>query len=95
MYVPHPNDSEHAVVMYVTDFCPYCVMAKQLLTRLGIDFELFEVDGNVQARNWLVQATQQRTVPQIFIRGQSIGGYQELARMHRRGKLEAALAASA
>jgi glutaredoxin 3 len=95
MSFPKPVDSTYPVVMYVTQFCPYCVMAKRLLTQRGIDFEVYAVDGNADARNWLVQETQQRTVPQIFIRGQSIGGFQELAAMDRSGALLEALVASA
>ena len=92
MSFPLPSNSAHAVVMYVTAFCPYCVMAKKLFERRNIEFETFAVDGNSDARNWLVQQTQQRTVPQIFIRGESIGGYQELAAMDRSGALQEALA---
>lgn len=95
MSFPKPSDSAHDVVIYVTAFCAFCVMAKQLLTRRGIDFEVIAVDGNADARNWLVQETQQRTVPQIFIRGRSIGGFQELAAMDRSGALQEALAATA
>ncbi len=90
-----PGDMQSDVVIYVTQFCPYCVMAKKLLDRRGIGFETIAVDGNREARNWLVQETQQRTVPQIFIRGESIGGFQELAAMDRTGALAEAVAASA
>ncbi len=93
MSFPRPEDQDTDVVIYVTQFCPYCVMAKQLLTRKGIPFETIAVDGNSDARNWLIRETQQRTVPQIFIRGQSIGGFQELAAMDRSGALAEALAA--
>ena len=95
MSFPKPSDSEHEVVMYVTDFCPFCVMAKQLLVRGGIPFEIYAIDGNANARNWLVELTQQRTVPQIFIRGESIGGYRELAAMERSGALRESLAPNA
>ena len=95
MSFPRPTDSDKRVVIYLTAFCPYCVMAKRLLDQRGIEYETYAVDGNRDARNWLVQETQQRTVPQIFIRGESIGGFQELAAMDRSGALQEALAASA
>tara|TARA_B100000676_G_scaffold95897_1_gene95814 strand:+ start:262 stop:465 length:204 start_codon:yes stop_codon:yes gene_type:complete len=63
-------------------------MAKRLLARLDQEYEEIGVDADHEKRAWLVEATGQRTVPQIFIDGQSIGGYQELAALHQKGELE-------
>ena len=75
------------VEIYTTRICPYCVMAKRLLSRIDQDYEEIGVDADHDKRAWLVQETGQRTVPQIFIDGQSIGGYQELAALHQKGEL--------
>jgi len=67
-------------------------MAKALLTRKGISFATYDVSGDAEARRWLVEVSGQRTVPQIFVRGDAVGGYQELAAMERSGALADALA---
>jgi glutaredoxin 3 len=76
------------VTMYTTRICPYCVAAKRLLGAREIAYEEIDVTGDHAKRAWLVEVTGGRkTVPQIFIRGQSIGGYDELAALDRSGQL--------
>ena len=82
------------VVMYRTPYCPYCTMAERLLSQKGIPFTEVDVSSDPERRRWLVTATGQRTVPQIFINGRSIGGFQELSGIARRGELEGLLAAA-
>ena len=79
-----------SVTIYTTSACGYCVAAKNLLRRRGIAYEEVDVTGNAEKRAWLAQTTGRRTVPQIFIRGEGIGGYDELAALDREGKLVAA-----
>lgn len=76
------------VVMYRTPICPYCVRAEALLKRKGIPFREVDVSSDPEKRAWLLDATHQRTVPQIFINGRSIGGCDELYRLERQGKLD-------
>jgi glutaredoxin 3 len=83
-----------AVTIYTTNACGYCVAAKNLLRRRGIAYEEIDVTGKPEKRAWLVEATGRRTVPQIFIRGEAIGGYDELAALDREGKLAALVAAT-
>ena len=73
--------------MYTTRFCPYCIAARRLLEKLGIDFEDVAVDGNTELRGELIRASGQRTVPQIWVGEQHIGGYSELAALHQQGNL--------
>ncbi len=80
------------VAIYTTRICGYCVVAKRLLTQKGADFEEIGVGGRADLRNWLVDASGQSTVPQIFINGQSVGGYTELAALEQKGELDARLA---
>ena len=80
------------VIVYTTRICPYCVRAKQLLTRKGIAFREVEVSDDPLERQALVQRTGQRTVPQIFIADQSIGGCDDLYALDRSGELDRLLA---
>jgi len=75
------------VTIYTTTFCGYCVAAKRLLSKRGIPYAEINVSGDDEARAWLVQVTGQRTVPQIFIKGESVGGYEELTALDRAGEL--------
>lgn len=80
------------VVIYTTRICPYCVRAKQLLQRKGISYEEIDVSDDFDARRDLVARTGQRTVPQIFINAQPIGGCDELYALERAGRLDPLLA---
>ena len=75
------------VRMYSTRICPYCVRAKMLLRDRGVPFEEIDVSGDHDARQWLVKATGRRTVPQIFIGEEPIGGFDELHALDRAGEL--------
>lgn len=76
-----------SVQVYSTRACAYCVRAKRLLEERGIPFEEIDVTFNHELRDWLVSKTGQRTVPQIFIHGEPIGGFQELHALDRGGEL--------
>ena len=81
------------VTVYSTNMCPYCVRAKQLLERKGIENK--EVNLSTEApevRVELMQRTKHRTVPQIFIKDQFIGGFDQLYALEREGKLDELLA---
>jgi glutaredoxin 3 len=67
------------VEIYTTPSCPFCVRAKRLLQARGIVYDEVDVAGNAELRADLVQRTGRRTVPQIFIDGEPIGGFEELA----------------
>lgn len=76
-----------SVQVYTTRICTYCVVAKRLLKKRGIAFEEIDVSNDPEKRMWLVEQSGQRTVPQIFIHGESIGGYTELAALDNAGGL--------
>ena len=79
--------------MYTTQFCGYCRAAKRLLSGKERDFEEIDVGFDHAKRAEMIdRAGGLRTVPQIFIHGRHVGGYQELAALEREGKLEAWLA---
>lgn len=79
------------VTVYSTDYCPYCTAAKNLLKGKGVAFEEINVEGDDAKRQWLRETTGQRTVPQIFINDQSIGGFSELSKLDGEGKLDTLL----
>ena len=79
------------VTIYTTRFCPFCVRAKYLLGNKGVPFTEIAVDGRTDLRQELQQRTGQRTVPQIWIGEQHIGGCDELMALERQGKLDALL----
>jgi glutaredoxin 3 len=84
---PLPDAFAVDVVVYLTPWCSFCLRAKRLLEARGIAFETVDVSGNSEARRWLAETTRQHTVPQIFIKGRSIGGFTELAELDQRGGL--------
>ena len=76
------------VVMYSSGFCPYCSMAKTLLSKKGVVFEERSVDADHTIRNeMLARANGGYTVPQIFIGDHHIGGCDDLFRLERTGEL--------
>ena len=79
------------VTIYTTRVCGYCVAAKHLLTARKVPYQEIDVTADPAKRAWLVETTGQRTVPQIFIGAEPIGGYDELAALDRAGELAAKL----
>lgn len=75
------------VTMYSTKVCPFCVRAKALLQRRSISFTEVDVSDDDDKRAWLVKATGRRTVPQIFIGEEAIGGCDELHTLDAKGLL--------
>ncbi|MGB5541237.1 MAG: glutaredoxin 3 [Gammaproteobacteria bacterium] len=80
--------------MYCTAFCPYCVRAEMLLKSKGVmDIDKIFIDNMPDGFQELSRLTGRRTVPQIYIGEQHIGGYDDLAALDRRGGLDPLLAA--
>ena len=75
------------VAIYTTPSCPYCVRTKRLLQARGIAYEEIDVAMDDELRADLVRRTGRRTVPQIFIDGRSIGGFEELVELDAGGEL--------
>nr|WP_272909149.1 glutaredoxin 3 [Acinetobacter nectaris] len=77
------------VVIYSTTVCPYCIRAKQLLERKGISYKEVNLSNEApDVRIELMQRTNHRTVPQIFINDQFIGGFDQLYALDRESKLD-------
>jgi glutaredoxin 3 len=76
------------VEVYGTEFCSYCAAARLLLKRKGVAYEDIVVSGNREAREEMERRSGRRTVPQIFIDGRPIGGFDELNALERSGELD-------
>ncbi|KPG83341.1 MULTISPECIES: glutaredoxin 3 [Pseudomonas] len=81
------------VIVYSSDYCPYCSRAKHLLASKGVAFEEIKVDGKPQLRAEMTQKAGRTSVPQIWIGSQHIGGCDDLYALERAGKLDALLKA--
>jgi glutaredoxin 3 len=80
------------VKIYTRQWCGYCFAAERLLKKKGVDFEKIDCTDDREKRQWLVEVTGRTTVPQIFINGQPIGGYDDMSDLDRRGELDKLLA---
>ncbi len=81
------------VEVYTTTSCPFCVRAKALLKGKGIAFDEIDVSDSAELRRKMVElAGGRRTVPEIFINGAIVGGYEELKALDQAGKLDQLLA---
>ncbi|MDQ1208683.1 glutaredoxin 3 [Acinetobacter baylyi] len=81
------------ITIYSTTVCPYCIRAKQLLERKGVEYKEINLSNEApEVRVELMQRTHHRTVPQIFINDQFIGGFDQLYALERDGKLDELLA---
>ena len=81
------------IILYTTPYCGYCRAAKHLLGNKGAAFTEIDVSEDLALRQEMIdRAYGRRTVPQIFINGTHVGGYEELAELERAAKLDPLLA---
>ncbi|EIC21182.1 glutaredoxin 3 [Thiorhodovibrio frisius] len=76
------------IEMYSTAFCPYCVRARRLLTKKGVEFEEIRIDQDPSQEAVMIQRSERLTVPQIFINGHHIGGYDDMAELDMDERLD-------
>ncbi len=81
-----------SIVLYTSPFCGYCAAAKRLLGEKGAQFDEFDVMFDAERKREMIEKSGRRTVPQIFIGGRHIGGYDDLAALDARGELDPLLA---
>jgi glutaredoxin 3 len=83
------------VLMYCTAVCPYCDRAERLLKRRGVlEIEKIRVDLQPELRAVMMEKTGRRTVPQIYISGTHVGGYEDLVSLDQAGGLDELLSDS-
>lgn len=79
------------IVIYSSQQCPYCVRAKELLSRKGLPYEELRVDLDPALRDRMIALTGLRSVPQIFIGDTHVGGCDDLHALERSGELDVLL----
>jgi len=81
------------VEIYTTSYCPFCIRAKSLLKNKGVAFSEIDVSDDDAMREKMIELSGgRRTVPEIFINGKIVGGYEELSALDAAGELDAMLA---
>ncbi|WP_144186991.1 glutaredoxin 3 [Elioraea rosea] len=77
------------IEIYTTFWCPYCAAAKSLLSKKGVAFREIDAPNGSPARQEAIDRSGGRTtVPQVFVDGTALGGYDDIAALDRSGKLD-------
>jgi glutaredoxin 3 len=76
------------VVMYLSDWCPYCARARALLDSKGVTVEEIDVDAVPGARAEMMTRSGRSSVPQIFVGSEHVGGCDELLELDAAGRLD-------
>ncbi len=95
----HIANPERGIVLFSLSWCSFCRAAKQLLTQLDLTYKVIELDQGEfleptmqrEVRTRLLELTKANTLPQLFVAGQVIGGYTDLAAAYKNGSLAALL----
>ena len=77
-----------SIEIYSKEWCPFCAKAKGLLGAKGLDYTEIDVTSDLEREREMVERSRRRTVPQIFIGGESVGGYDDLAHLNATGELD-------
>ncbi len=84
-----PDTMRARVEIYTWQTCPFCIRAKWLLDWKGIPYTEYKIDGDSLARDRMAdRADGRRSVPQIFVNDQHIGGFDDMDALNRRGLLD-------
>lgn len=78
-------------IIYCTQTCPYCTMAKRLLDSKGVKYKSIDVGNDPVMWAELTAKTGRNTVPQVFIGDHHVGGFDELSAADKRGQIDALL----
>lgn len=76
------------VVIYTKEMCPYCMRAKTLLAQKGVTYQEVDLSCHTDRLEEMIQRSGRRSVPQIFIDGESIGGYDDMSALDATGELD-------
>ncbi len=76
------------VVIYTTNYCPFCTRAKALLSSKGVNFQEVDVTYDRNLREQAQRLSGRRTVPQVFINERAVGGYDDIRQLDMEGELD-------
>lgn len=79
------------ILIYTTNICPYCIMAKRLLDKKGVSYTEINVETQAGLREEMMRKTKRRTVPQIYIGDLHVGGFDDLYALEQQKKLDTLL----
>jgi glutaredoxin 3 len=79
------------ILIYTTNICPYCIMAKRLLDKKGVSYTEINVEAQTGLREEMMRKTKRRTVPQIYIGDLHVGGFDDLYALEQGKKLDTLL----
>jgi glutaredoxin 3 len=79
------------ILIYTTNICPYCIMAKRLLDKKGATYTEINVDSQTGLKEEMMRKTKRRTVPQIYIGELHVGGFDDLYALEQQKKLDTLL----
>jgi glutaredoxin 3 len=79
---------QREITIYVEARCRRCWRARRLLRRRSYAFEVIDVSGDDELRDWLVEATGSRTVPQVFVDGRLVGDFAVVRALDNSGDLD-------
>ena len=79
--------SDLKILLYTKDTCKYCILAKELLDKNAIPYEVIELGNNRDLHQKMADQTGQNTVPYVCVNGEFIGGYKSLQELEKSGKL--------
>lgn len=82
-----PEQSYKNVLLYTKSHCPYCTRTKQLLKNLGVEFKNIEISYDDALRQEMIERSGRKTVPQVFICDEHIGGWDDLSKLFQDGHL--------
>ena len=86
--------NEHKVEMYGTVRCPYCLFARRFLDEKGVGYTEFLIDNESHLRDEMISRSNRTSVPQIFIDGVHVGGFDDMAELDLQGGLDLLLGAT-
>lgn len=83
-----PAERHPPVEVYHKTWCPYCLAAFELLDRKSVQYRAIDVDRDRAREREMIERSGRRTVPEIFIGGALVGGFDDLVRLDRAGELD-------
>lgn len=85
------SETKPIIEVYASKFCPYCLWARGLLDGKGVDYKVYDVDGDFALRKQMTERSRRTSVPQIFIDDRHIGGFDDISELDFAGELDGLL----